>query len=173
METNVTKPEERLMDWLRDAHAMEEQAETMLSSQIARLKHYPEVKSKMQQHLTETKRQSTLISGCIERRGGDTSAMKDMTAKMVAAAQGLSGMFVGDEVIKGALASYSFEQMEIASYRILIAAAEAIGDSETAAICKEILSEEEAMASWIQDNTPTLVRKYLKLDLTPGVEAKR
>lgn len=32
MTTDTTAAEENLMDWLRDAHAMEEQAETMLTS---------------------------------------------------------------------------------------------------------------------------------------------
>ena len=124
--------EERLMEWLRDAHAMEEQAESILESQIARLQHYPDVKLKMQQHLEATRRQAKLVESCIAARGGDTSVVKVLSAKIVAAAQGLSGIFVDDEVIKGALASYTFEQMEIASYRILIAAAEAVKDASTA-----------------------------------------
>ncbi|MCO6740543.1 ferritin-like domain-containing protein, partial [Streptomyces sp. CHA15] len=32
--------QDNLIDWLRDAHAMEEQAEKMLSAQAARLEHY-------------------------------------------------------------------------------------------------------------------------------------
>lgn len=169
----MSQAQEHLLDWLRDAHAMEEQAETMLKSQISRLEHYPEVRRKMQEHLEETKRQAQLIRECITRLDGDTSTVKDTVAKVVAAAQGLSGIFVGDEVIKGALASYAFEQMEIASYRILIAAADAVGDATTSAICTQILREEEAMAEWIDENVPALVRKYLQLDETPGVTAKR
>lgn len=40
----MTSPEEHLMDWLRDAHAMEKQAETMLSAMAGRLQHYPSSK---------------------------------------------------------------------------------------------------------------------------------
>jgi ferritin-like metal-binding protein YciE len=76
-------------------------------------------------------------------------------------------------VIKGSLAAYTFEQMEIASYRILIIAAEAVGDSTTAAVCTRILKEEEAMAGWLESQMPNLVRAYLQLDQTPGVAAKR
>jgi hypothetical protein len=47
--------------------------------------------------------------------------MKDAGGKLMAMTQSLSGVFAGDEV-KGSLASYTFENMEIASYRILIAA---------------------------------------------------
>jgi len=63
--------------------------------------------------------------------------------------------------------------MEIASYTILIAAAEACGDTTTAAICSRILKEEEAMAEWLASQTPNLVRAFLQLDETPGIAAKR
>ena len=49
--------------------------------------------------------------------------------------QGFTGMFAGGEVIKGALASFTFDRIEICSYRILIAAAEGLGDTETARVC--------------------------------------
>ena len=35
-------------------------------------------------------------------------------------------MFVEDEIVKGAMASYTFEHMEAAAYRASIAAAEAV-----------------------------------------------
>src|SRR5688572_28861506 len=115
----TTRAEENLMDWLRDAHAMEEQAEKMLAATAARLENYPVLKQRIEQHLEETRRQATLVRGCIERRGGDTSAVKDLTGRIVAMAQGMSGMFVTDEVVKASMSSYAFEHMEIASYRIL------------------------------------------------------
>jgi len=152
---------------------MEQQAETMLTSQIARLKHYPDLRRKMEEHLEETRRQASLVDDCIRRLGGDSSAIKDTMGKMVAFGQGLSGLFVDDEVIKGSLASYTFEHMEIASYNILVAAAEACGDTTTAAICSRILKEEQAMAQWLADHTPELVRAFLQLDETPGIAAKR
>jgi ferritin-like metal-binding protein YciE len=169
----ATSPQEHLLAWLRDAHAMEQQAETMLESQIARLKHYPELRKKLEEHLEETRRQAQMVNDCIERLGGGTSAVKDTMGKMMAFGQGLSGLFVDDEVIKGSLASYTFEQMEIASYTILIAAAEACGDTTTAAICTRILKEEQAMANWLSAQTPNLVRAFLQLDNTSGIAAKR
>jgi ferritin-like metal-binding protein YciE len=73
----------------------------------------------------------------------------------------MSGMFVKDEIVKGAMASYTFEHMEIAAYRVLIAAAEALGDTETKIVCERILKEELSMASDLQDQLPELTRKYL------------
>jgi ferritin-like metal-binding protein YciE len=157
----ATQAQEHLLAWLRDAHAMEEQAETLLTSQISRLKHYPDLRRKLEEHLEETKRQAKLVDDCIQRLGGDNSAVKDAMGKMVAMGQGLSGLFVDDEVIKGSLASYTFEHMEIASYTILVAAAEACGDTTTAAICSRILKEEQAMAQWLADHTPQAGSSFL------------
>lgn len=169
----TTRAQDNLMDWLRDAHAMEEQAEKMLSATADRLEHYPELKARILQHLDETKQQATLVRGCIERRGGDTSVTKDAMAKIMAMAQGMSGMFVSDEVVKASLASYAFEHMEIASYKALIAAAEMVGDEETKRVCEQILPQEEAMAQWLADHLPGTVKQFLGRDEMPNTTAKR
>jgi ferritin-like metal-binding protein YciE len=169
----MTDREEHLLAWLRDAHAMEEQFETILESQIGRLKHYPALKQKLQEHLVETRSQAKRVKACIQSWDEKTSTLKQLTAKTIAVAQGLSGLFVDDEVIKGCLAMYTFKHMEIASYQILIAAAETIGDSKTAATCLTIMQEEEAMAAWLDDEIPGIVSKFLKRDEIAGVEAKR
>ena len=166
-------PREHLLAWLRDAHAMEQQAEMMLSSQIDRLEHYPDLRSRLALHLDETRAQRELVKGCIARLGGDSSLIKDAIGKVVAFGQGLSGVFVEDEVMKGALASYAFEHMEIASYTMLVAAADVAGDRETARVCGQILKEEEAMAEWLCLQMPNLVRAFLTLEQMPGVAAKR
>ena len=164
--------EERLMEWLRDVHAVEEQAETMLKGMASRIQNYPDLKARIEQHIEETKRQAELVRGCIERRGGNTSTLKDTAGKMLAMGQAMSGMFVGDEVMKGSIASYAFEAMEIASYNILIEAATAVGDTETADVCTQILVEEEAMSDWLAENIGPLTRRYLSLEETPGATAK-
>jgi len=164
--------EERLMEWLRDAHAAEEQAKTMLSGTASRIENYPQLKARLEQHERETERQAELIKSCIERRGGSTSTIKDTGAKLVAMGQAMSGLFVGDEVMKGSIASYSFEAMEIASYTILIQTAEEVGDMETARICRQILEEEKAMAGWLEQNLPSLTQQYLRREETPGATAK-
>src|SRR5436309_3264068 len=105
----TTKAEEILVDWLRDAHAMEEQAEQMLSRTASRIENYPELKSQIEQHLEQTRRQSALVRGCLERYGESTSTVKDTTGRIAGIGQALSGLFVSDEIVKGSMASYTFE----------------------------------------------------------------
>lgn len=168
----MASADKRLMEWLRDAHAMEEQSETMLAALAKRIENYPEVRSRVERHLEETKQQARDLRSCIERRGGDTSTVKDLAGKFVAMGQGLSGVVVGDEIVKGSMASYTFEHMEIASYTVLIAAADAVGDRETRSVCERIRSEEEAMAEWFEQNLPAVTATYLRREETPGATAK-
>ncbi|MGE7136634.1 ferritin-like domain-containing protein [Luteibacter sp. NPDC031894] len=164
---------ENLLDWLRDAHAMEQQAEQMLRAQASRIEHYPVVKQRIEQHLEETLGQQALLKGCIERLGGSTSAMKDMMGKMMAFGQAAGGMANSDEIVKGAISSYVFENLEIATYTALIAAAETVGDAETKRVCEQILPQEQAMAAWVLEHLPQLTEEFLVRDATPDLEAKR
>lgn len=164
--------DETFMSWLRDAHAMEEQAEQVLSSLARRIDDYPELKSQIERHLEVTRKQGERLRGCIERRKGAPSAVKGTMARMLGVAQGLSGLFVGDEVVKGMLATYTFEHMEIASYRILVAAAGKVGDSETKKVLEEILREEEEMAKWLEQHFDPITLQFLGREDTPGATAK-
>jgi ferritin-like metal-binding protein YciE len=164
---------DHFMDWLRDAHAMEEQAEQMLTAMSARIETYPEVKQRLDQHIEETRNQAALIAQCIQRRGGDTSTVKDVTGKAMAMMHSFTAAMSSDEIIKGSLASYAFEHFEIASYKSLIVAAEVAGDTETQRVCQAILVEEEAMAKWLADNMPILVKRFLQHADTPGLSEKR
>ncbi len=168
-----TEPRERLEQWLRDAHAMEEQAESILMGQIERLESYPELRSRMELHLKETRAQGEQVRRCLQAIGVDNSAIKDLAGKATAFFQNFSGLFASDEVMKGALASYTFEHMEIASYRILVATAERAGQPEVARICRDILKEEEAMAEWLFEHLPALTESFLSRDQAEGVSAKR
>jgi len=164
--------EETLLDWLRDAHAMEQQAEQMLSGMAQRIENYPQLKAQVERHIEETRAHANLVQQCIDRRGSSTSAVKDVAGKLTGLGQALSGLFVSDEIVKGALAGYSFEHMEIASYGILIAAAEEAGDMETKRVCEGILQQEKAMASWLEQHLPELTREFLRRDAAPGATAK-
>ncbi|MCO7519118.1 MULTISPECIES: ferritin-like domain-containing protein [unclassified Pseudomonas] len=164
---------DNLLDWLRDAHAMEQQAESMLKAQAERLEHYPELKERIVQHIEQTQGQQRTLLQCIERLGGSTSTLKDMAGKLMAFGQAVGGMVMSDEVVKGAMSGYVFENMEIASYTVLIEAAQAAGDSATAQACQSILQEEEAMAAWLKDHLPAITRAFLARSADPDAEAKR
>jgi ferritin-like metal-binding protein YciE len=168
----MSNDRERLTLWLRDAHAMEEQAETMLTAQASRLENYPTLRQRIRQHVEETRRQASRIKACLEQLDSGSSTVKDMAGKFSATMQGVGGMFAGDEVVKGTLAGYVFEHLEIASYTALIAAADAAGEAEVARVCRENLAEEQAMADWLRENLPGITQAFLKRE-EAGAPAKR
>ena len=169
----MSAADDTLNDWLRDAHAMEQQALTMLKGQESRLESYPDLRARISQHIRETERHAELVRGCLERRNTDTSTLKDAGGKLTALGQSLSGIFVSDEVMKGSLAGYTFEHMEIASYQMLVEAAAYVGDTETQSVCEEILAEEEEMATWLAEHAGQVTRTFLEREASNSEAAKR
>ncbi|WP_447927955.1 ferritin-like domain-containing protein [Vreelandella sp. EE27] len=161
-----------LLDWLRDAHAMEKQAEQMLSAQARRLESYPELQKRIEQHIDETQGQARKLEHCIGLLDANTSTIKDIGAQMTAFGQAIGGMMAEDEVIKGGIASYAFEHFEIACYKSLIAAADMAGEAEISQICHEILEEEVAMAQWLSKNLEDTTREFLERSDSEGVRSK-
>ncbi len=169
----MATPQENLIDWLRDAHAMEQQAEKMLQAQSERLEHYPDLKARIDQHIQETLGQQQLINECLERLGTSPSTIKDMTGKLMAFGQAVGGSMMSDEVVKGAMAGYVFENVEIATYTVLIAAANAAGDPQTQAACERILPQEQAMAQWLLEHLPQITDAFMARSQDPNLEAKK
>lgn len=167
------KIDDELNQWLRDAYAMEGQAVTMLEGEVGRLKNYPELRERMKLHAEETRSQQARLEAVLERRGTTPSSVKNLTAKLTATVQDLSGVFAGDEAAKGAMAGYAFEHYEISAYKMLIAGAEEAGDRETARVCEDILREEEAMAEWMAAELPRIARIHLQRAAAGMAEAKR
>lgn len=164
--------EEHLMDWLRDAHAMEKQAIESIENQIDRLKSYPQLQSWVRDHVDASRRQRELIETCIKRRGGNVSTLKDIAMGLFGNIQEATSLFMQDEVLKNVIADYAFKHYEIASYTSLRSAAEAAADAETTRVCDDILREEEALAGRLLPLLPEVTLQYLNRDLA-GSSAKR
>lgn len=165
--------QENYLSWLRDAHAMEKQAEEMLEKMSSRLEHYPDLKARLQQHIEETRQQQQMLQQVIDRQDTSSSTMKDMMGKVAAMGQAVGGMFASDEVVKGAISGYVFEQFEIACYTSLIAAAELAGDHEGARVFEQIREQEKAMADWALTHLPDVTEQFMVRSAQPDTEAKK
>jgi ferritin-like metal-binding protein YciE len=172
MEMTLAHMQDHYAHWLRDAHAMEEQAVTMLSAQAKRIENYPLLKERIEQHLAETQGHERALRILLDALPGGRSIIKDVTGRVAATLQGLTGVLTPDEVVKGAMASYAFEHVEIATYRVLIAAADELGETDASAVFNGILQEEIAMAAWLQHNLDDTTRLFLMRD-ERELQAKR
>jgi len=164
---------EHYHDWLRDAHAMEKQAESMLESMASRIDNYPDVRARIEQHITETKQQITMLEEILDRNDISRSMLKDSMSKMMAFGQSVGGMVTSDEIVKGSISGYVFEQFEIACYTSLLAAAKKAGDMASVPAIESILAEEQRMADWLIQHIPDTTEQFLLRSDADGVEAKK
>jgi ferritin-like metal-binding protein YciE len=149
--------------WMRDAHALEKQALTLLNAQISRLgEDYPEVTARLRQHYSETEGQIEKLQSLMDRHDTSGSVLKDVTARVMGVTHALGSMMSSDEVAKDGLLSYGFEQTEIASYLCLITAAQVCGDEAAIPVYESILAEEQDMADWLRAHLPDLIQQFLR-----------
>ncbi len=153
---------EHIRIWLRDAHAMEDQAEQLFTGQSERMIEYPDAQKKLLLEANYAKEHQAMLSIRIQQLGSSTSLIKDMGAKLIANIQNFSGFAMDDEPVKAILALHTFTQMAIGSYQILIAAALNVDDDETFQVCKTILSQSQIRALWIEDQLAPITRAFLK-----------
>ncbi len=152
---------ENIRDWLRDAHALEEQGEKLFSGQVDRLKDYPELRAKLTTELNFFRDFQKLLSIRIQQLGSEPSVIKDTVGKLLAGAQNFSGTVVSDEPVKGILALHTFNQFAIGSYKILISATEALSDETTRQLSQKILDHVEARALWLDSELDTVTKRFL------------
>lgn len=150
-----------LLDWLRDAHAMENQKESLLKGQHDRLTSYPELRAAIQKYVEVTRTHQLNIHKALERLGGDTSLIKDLGGKLMATGQNLVGAFMSDEVVKSLMTIYIFNDVAISSYKVLVAATSFFSDEEIKRICKNNLDEELAMSEWLDKKISESTQDFL------------
>lgn len=152
----------QLINWLRDAHAMERSVAAALERHAADAREYPELQDQLERHLQETREHARRIEGCLEQLNATPSTVKDVAANFVGAVQGMAGALFRDDVLKNLLSEYAMEHFGIASYSALVAAAEDAGLIDIAHTCSELLREETRMALWIEEQIPKLTRRHLQ-----------
>ncbi|TPM29940.1 ferritin-like domain-containing protein [Mesorhizobium sp. B2-3-4] len=148
---------------LRNAHAMENQALSIMKPQVERIENYPEVADRLRRHIQETEGQITRLESVLEGLDEEHSTVKDTALSMLGSVAAMGHSMAGDEIIKNSLANFAFENYEIAAYNSLLVLAEAGGFQDAEEALKQNLSEEEAMADWLKENLGEVTMRYAKL----------
>ena len=139
---------ERLRKYLADAHAIEQQAITLLErgpkiageSTLARV---------LAEHLEETRGHARLVQERLEAIGGSTNVLKDAALRLGALNWGLFFQAHPDTPGKLAAFAYAFEHLEIGGYEQLKRVALRADDGQTAALAERILAQERAAADTV------------------------
>ncbi len=168
----MANSQEVLLDWLRDAHGMERMALETLEKQADRLKNYPQLQARVQQHVQETQWQMDQVKSCIEQLGGSTSSLKSGVGSLMGNIGAMFNAGTPDEAVKDVIGNFAIENFEIACYRSLISAAQQLGETRIQNICEQILQQEVQMASWLDQNLPVITQEFLQR-VQVGEPAKR
>ena len=148
--------------WLADAHAMELGLVKTLEKQAGETREKPDICAKIEEHLAQTRAHAEKVESCLTRLGGDPSMGKDTLSKITATVQGVAATIPDDALVKNLHSSYAAEHFEIATYTLLEAAAKELDDTETMAICNEILADEQDMAAWLLETIPHATMEHLE-----------
>ena len=145
------KLQEKLIDYIEDAHAMEQNVLQMLDSMIATTDD-EQIVQEFEHHKMETERHLQLLRDRLTAHGRDTSLRKETQTMAGALVKGVTDQVRGDKAGKNARDGFVTEHLEIAAYELLERLARRAGDEETAEVARQIRQDEEAMAEKISSN---------------------
>jgi ferritin-like metal-binding protein YciE len=145
------KLQQKLIDYIEDAHAMEQNVSRMLDSMISTTDD-PEITEMLRHHKEETERQEQRLRERLDALGAGPSTRKQAQTIAAALMKGAADQVRGDQAGKNARDGYTTEHMEIAAYQLLERLANRADDQETAEVARQNCAEEEAMAQKIDAN---------------------
>src|SRR5829696_3478974 len=137
--------EQKLVDYVEDAHAMERNVSTMLDSMISSTDE-PKIKKLLEDHRRQTEEHERRLRERLDALGAGTSTIKEVGGLGAALFKGVGDMARTDKHAKNARDGFMTEHMEIASYELLERLAKKAGDQQTAEVARKNRADEQAMA---------------------------
>jgi ferritin-like metal-binding protein YciE len=148
-----------LVNSLSNAHALEKQAQAVMSQQVSQLADLPEFKAQLERHMQETDVQIERLVAALDRLGEKPSGFKDTSMQWLGSGQAFTQMMGPNKGLKAAVADQGVEGFEIASYTAIIALARAAEEEETAVAMEQSLAEERAMFDWLVSHMPEIATR--------------
>ena len=147
---------------LKNIHGVEHQALALIDRQLDHLSNYPEISEALRKHRGETEQQIVRVEEILDGFGENRSLLKDVALTLSGNLAALVHMVAPDEVLKNSFANFAFENFEAASYTSLIVLAEAGSFTGATSLLQTSLTEEQAMAAWINDHNASLTLKFVE-----------
>ena len=146
---------------LRNQHAVETQAIGTIQNELSYMEDYPDLHARMKTDKQRSETQAARLDDLLARHGSSKSTAKEAVVGAVATVAGFAHVGANDDVVKNVLAAIGYKAYEIASYKALIALAEAAGADQDKGVLEQSMQEEQEMGDWLGSHLPALVHAYL------------
>ncbi|MBW3608113.1 MAG: ferritin-like domain-containing protein [Actinobacteria bacterium] len=171
----MNKDQQKVVQYLSEAHAHEQALTRVLQSQIA-MTPRGSYRTLLETHLDETRRQTDRIERRLRTLGQGGNAvtavvgvMQSVVGQALAIGKTPIDLVRGsggeEKVLKNAKDACATEALEIATYTAIERLAEQVGDAETAKLAASIRAEEERMLERILKEIPKLTTAVVRADL--------
>jgi ferritin-like metal-binding protein YciE len=171
----MSQSEQKIVQYLNEAHATEMGLVRVLQSQIA-MTPRGSYRTGLEKHLEETRRHADRVRSRLDELGhGGNPALAAVGFVETMVGQTLAlwktpldllrGMSGEEKVLKNAKDASATEALEIATYTALEELARAVGDAKTAELAASIRADEERMLERIQRELPKLARAVVGAEL--------
>lgn len=142
------------LNWLRDTHAMEKHAETLLNTLTPRLNDHLLLKALFTRYLEQTVNQQQQVRNILKQHDTSWSALKEALGRMSPLGQAVADMLREDEDARLAASGYMFCHYKVASYTLLLSAAQHAEDRDAIPVLQHILQQEAHMADLLLQQLP-------------------
>jgi ferritin-like metal-binding protein YciE len=140
--------DEQLNSALTQAHALEKQAIRLLQK-APDLAGDPDIGAVYRAHLLQTEEHERYVAERLEARGSSPSTVQDVAMQGAALALGAALQALPATPVRLATVAFAFENLEVATYRLIRRLAERAGDEATVSVAERILEQEEAAAELV------------------------
>ena len=169
------KREQKVVQYLNEAHAMEHALVRVLQSQIA-MTPRGSYRTGLERHLGETRDHAERVGQRLQALGDGANPLQavvgvveTVVGQVLALGKTpfdlLRGSGGEEKVLKNAKDAYASEALEIATYTALERLADRVGDDQTAKLAASILAEEEKMLQRVLRELPKLTDAVVGADV--------
>jgi len=167
--------EQKIVQYLNEAHATEQGLTRVLQSQIA-MTPRGSYRSALESHLVETQDHASRVARRLEDLGEGSNPLmavvglaESVVGQVLALGKTpldlLRGSGGEEKVLKNAKDASATEALEIATYTALERLAKAVGDDETAKLAASILADEQKMLERVLREIPKLTDAVVRADI--------
>ena len=140
--------EEQIVRYLTEAHAMEKQSIQLLEK-APDIAGDEEIAAIYRAHLLQTQEHERYVGERLAAYGSSPSTLRDTAMQAGALVIGVAARAAPDTPVRLAATALAFENVEVATYRLLRRLATRAGDTATLAVVERILEQEEAAAELV------------------------